>query len=160
MLEIERQFLVKVALLPDLQNPREILQVYLSLEPEVRVRIIDGSAFLTVKSGGDLAREEYEYAIPIEEARSLMRLSPYSAIEKQRFRLELDGLVWEIDGYAGDNAGLWSAEVELSKANQEIDLPAWLGDEITYDSRFKNKNLAKTPVVRWPDRESVLRRLG
>jgi adenylate cyclase len=160
MLEIERQFLVKVALLPELQDPHAIVQAYLSIEPEVRVRRIDCSAFLTVKSGGDLAREEYEYAIPIEDARSLMGLSPYSPIEKQRFRLELDGLVWEIDGYAGENAGLWSAEVELSKANQEIDLPAWLGDEITYDSRFKNKILAKTPLIRWPDRESVLRRLA
>jgi adenylate cyclase len=67
------------------------------LEPEVRVRIIDGSAFLTVKSGGDLARQEHEYAIPIEDARSLMCLSPFSPIEKQRFELEVDGLIWEVD---------------------------------------------------------------
>jgi adenylate cyclase len=159
MLEIERQFLVKVALLPKLQDPHEILQVYLSLEPEVRVRMNDDSAFLTVKSGGDLAREEYEYSIPTEDARSLIRLSPYSPIEKQRFSLELEGLIWEVDAYAGDNAGLWSAEVELSVASQEIKLPAWLSDEITHDSRFKNRNLAQTPLIRWPDRESVLRRL-
>jgi adenylate cyclase len=159
MLEIERQFLVKVALLPDLQNPHAIVQAYLSIEPEVRVRIIDDSAFLTVKSEGDLAREEYEYAIPIEDARSLVRLSPYSPIEKQRFRLELGDLIWEVDGYAGDNAGLWSAEVELSEARQEIKLPAWLGDEITYDSRFKNRNLAVIPMNQWPDRDNVLQRL-
>jgi CYTH domain-containing protein len=89
-----------------------------------------------------------------------MPLSPYSPIEKQRYRLDVDGLVWEIDSYAGDNAGLWSAEVELSEANQEIKLPAWLGEEITYDSRFKNRNLAKTPLSQWPERESVLRRLA
>jgi adenylate cyclase len=160
MLEIERQFLVKVALLPELQDPHAIVQAYLSVEPEVRVRIIDDGALLTVKSGGDFVREEYEYAIPIEDARSLMRLSPYSPIEKQRFRLELDDIVWEIDSYAGDNAGLWSAEVELSEGNQEIKLPAWLGEEITLDSRFKNKNLGTTPLIRWPDRESVLRRLA
>jgi adenylate cyclase len=159
MLEIERQFLVKVALLPELQDPHAIVQAYLSLEPEVRVRILDSSAFLTVKSAEDVAREEYEYAIPIEDARSLVRLSPYFPIEKQRFQLELDGLVWEIDAYAGDNAGLWSAEVELNAADQEIKLPAWLGDEITYDSRFKNRNLAKTPLSDWPGRDSVLRRL-
>jgi adenylate cyclase len=159
MLEIERQFLVKVALLPELQDSHAIVQAYLSVDPEVRVRIFDDSAYLTVKSAGDLAREEYEYAIPIEDTRHLMRLSPYAPIEKQRFELGVDGVVWEIDCYAGDNAGLWSAEVELSEANQEIKLPAWLGDDITYDSRFKNKNLAKTPLVHWPDRERVLQRL-
>jgi adenylate cyclase len=87
-------------------------------------------------------------------------LSPFSPIEKRRFQVELDDLVWELDAYTGDTAGLWSAEVELSNADQAIKLPAWLGDELTYDSRFKNKNLAKTPLIRWPDRESLLRRLA
>jgi adenylate cyclase len=156
VLEVERQFLVKVPLLPELGRPREIVQVYLSLEPEVRVRLIADAAFLTIKSSGDLAREEYEYSIPAEDARSIVRLAPYPPIEKRRFRLPVGDLVWEIDQYEGENAGLWSAEVELEDGGQDIDAPAWLGTEVTYDARFKNKNLARRPLSQWPDRETVL----
>ena len=159
MLEIERQFLVKPRLLPPLGEPRRIFQAYLSIDPEVRVRLVDGRGYLAVKSEGDVARDEFEYEVPAAEAEAMARLSPYAPVEKLRYRLALGGRLWEVDCYAGENAGLWSAEVELTDAAQEIALPAWLAEEVTYEPRFKNKHLARAPFRGWPDREAVLAKL-
>jgi adenylate cyclase len=156
-LEIERQFLVRVRLLPTLPAGRRIEQAYLSASPEVRVRLIGHDrAYITVKSDGGITREEYEYAIPIPEARSMLELTPWFPILKTRHSLRLDGHTWEIDRYDAENEGLWSAEVELESEDEPLDLPGWLGDEVTDDHRFKNKNLAQQPFATWPDRERFL----
>jgi adenylate cyclase len=123
----------------------------------VRVRLIeDANGFVTIKTPGGITREEYEYAIPQEDARDLLRLTPWSVIAKTRYKLPLDGLVWEVDHYEGDNAGLWSAEVELESEDAAVTLPAWLADEVTEERRFNNVNLAQHPVSTWPDRERIL----
>jgi adenylate cyclase len=156
-LEIERRFLVRARLLPPLGAGRRYTQAYLSASPEVRVRLIDGSdAFVTIKTDGGLTREEYEYPIPPEDARDLLRLTPWSVIAKTRYKLPLDGLVWEIDCYEGDNAGLWSAEVELESEDASVTLPPWLANEVTEERRFNNRNLAQQPLSAWPDREHLL----
>jgi adenylate cyclase len=153
-LEIERQFLVRVRLLPRLEDGRRIEQAYLSASPEVRVRLSgDDSAYITVKSDGGITREEYEYAIPVDDARSMLSLTPWFPILKTRFRLRIDGHVWEIDRYDGENEGLWSAEVELESEDEALELPAWLGEEVTEQQRFRNKNLAQQPFATWADRE-------
>jgi adenylate cyclase len=156
-LEIERRFLVKARLLPPLAAGRHYEQAYLSASPEVRVRLIDGeSAFVTIKTDGGITREEYEYPIPPEDARDLLRLTPWSVVAKTRYKLPLDRLVWEIDFYEGDNAGLWSAEVELESEDAPVTLPAWLADEVTEQRRFNNVSLAQQPLAAWPDRERIL----
>jgi adenylate cyclase len=156
-LEIERQFLVRVRLLPALEGGRRIEQAYLSASPEVRIRLIgDDRAYITVKSDGGIAREEYEYAIPVAEARSMLELTPWFPILKTRYSLELDGHTWEVDRYDGENAGLWSAEVELESEDEPLELPCWLGQEVTDERRFKNKNLAQQPFAIWPDRAHYL----
>jgi adenylate cyclase len=156
-LEIERRFLVRARLLPSLGAGRRYEQAYLSADPEVRVRLIeDANGFVTIKTPGGITREEYEYAIPQEDARDLLRLTPWSVIAKTRYKLPLDGLVWEVDHYEGDNAGLWSAEVELESEDAAVALPAWLADEVTEERRFNNVNLARHPVSTWPDRERIL----
>lgn len=155
-LEIERRFLVRVRLLPELTGGHRIEQAYLSSSPEVRVRLLDDTAFITVKSEGGITREEYEYPIPVEDARSMLRLAPGSEITKTRYRLPLAGHVWEIDRYDGNNEGLWAAEVELGAEDEAVELPAWLAEEVTEESRFKNKNLAQQPFSAWPDRDRLL----
>ena len=156
-LEIERQFLVRVRLLPKLEGGRRIEQAYLSASPEVRVRLIDDDrAYITVKSDGGITREEYEYPIPPDHARSMLDLTPWFPILKTRYSLELDGHVWEIDRYDGENEGLWSAEVELASEDEVLELPAWLGEEVTDERRFKNKNLAQQPFATWADRARYL----
>jgi adenylate cyclase len=147
-LEIERQFLVRIRLLPALPAGRRIEQAYLSPSPEVRIWLISDDRAYT--------REEYEYAIPVPEARSMLELTPWFPILKTRYSLRLDGHTWEIDRYDAENEGFWSAEVELESEDEPLDLPHWLGDEVTDERRFKNKNLAQQPFATWPDRERFL----
>jgi adenylate cyclase len=66
-MEIERKFLVEK--IPDLTNAQaiHIEQGYLSFSPEVRIRKRDEIFYLTVKSDGDIAREEYEIEISLNK---------------------------------------------------------------------------------------------
>ncbi len=71
-------------------------------------------------------------------------------IEKTRYRIENQGLVWEIDEFEGENAGLAIAEVELASVDQVVALPSWVGEEVTTESRYYNANLIANPYSRWP----------
>ena len=71
-------------------------------------------------------------------------------IEKTRYRIEHQGLIWEVDEFEGENAGLVLAEVELGDADQAVALPAWIGEEVTADSRYYNASLIANPFSRWP----------
>jgi adenylate cyclase len=158
-LEIERRFLVKLKDLPPLPEGKRIDQGYLSATPEVRIRVVDDtSAVVTIKSDGGMTREEYEYAIPVEDARRMLKLTPWSVVSKTRYKLPLDGLTWEIDQYYGDNDGLWSAEVEVESedAAAAVKLPPWLALEVTEQRRFNNVSLAQAPFSGWPDAEHFL----
>jgi len=70
-------------------------------------------------------------------------------IEKTRYRVESHGMVWEIDRFEGDNAGLVVAEVELEEEGQAIVLPDWVGKEVTGDRRYYNANLIAEPYSGW-----------
>ena len=74
-------------------------------------------------------------------------------IEKTRYRVEHQGLIWEVDEFDGDNAGLIIAEVELDAEDQAIILPDWVGNEVTGDPRYYNANLITDPFTSW-SRES------
>jgi adenylate cyclase len=58
-------------------------------------------------------------------------------------------LVWEVDEFLGGNAGLVVAEVELESAAQAIDLPDWVGAEVSDDVRYFNSYLAKCSYSTW-----------
>ena len=70
-------------------------------------------------------------------------------IEKTRYRIEYQGLVWEVDEFEGENAGLVIAEVELADADQAVALPAWIGEEVTADPRYYNASLIANPFSSW-----------
>jgi adenylate cyclase len=150
--EIERKFLVhgdawKVSGVAELFR-----QGYLSTEPErtVRVRLAGSMGFLTIKglSHGS-RRDEFEYPIPAADAEALLAMCHRPLIEKYRYRVPHAGLVWEIDEFLGDNAGLVVAEVELASEEQTISLPAWVGEEVTGDARYYNASLVRHPYRRW-----------
>ena len=116
--EIERKFLVVGTGWRDLVTQEiPIRQAYLSSDGKasIRVRIKgDGAATLSIKSRPvDLRRLEMEYPIPILEAEALMQLRQGSVIEKLRHVVPWGDLAWEIDVFAGENAGLMIAEIEL-----------------------------------------------
>jgi CYTH domain-containing protein len=72
-------------------------------------------------------------------------------IEKNRYRVEERGFVWEIDEFLGENQGLIVAEIELEREDQEFLKPEWLGEEVTADPRYFNSNLIKNPYTKWSD---------
>jgi adenylate cyclase len=149
--EIERKFLV---LNDSWQNVPGVLyrQGYLNRDKTrtVRVRIAGDAAFLTVKGVCvGATRAEYEYPIPLADAHGLLALCHGPLVEKTRYRFMHEGTLWEIDVFAGDNAGLVVAEVELAHEDQPFARPAWLGEEVTHDARYFNSNLATQPFSRW-----------
>lgn len=149
--EIERKFLVKGE--PWLAVPGVAYrQGYLNRDKArtVRVRIAGKTAFLTVKGQSvGATRAEFEYPIPMEDAKALLALCDGPLIEKTRYLLDHAGTRWELDVFAGDNAGLVVAEVELESEDQVFARPDWLGEEVTQDVRYFNSNLAQHPYCRW-----------
>ena len=116
----------------------------------VRVRVAGSAAYLTIKgvSVGP-TRAEFEYAIPVMDAEALLLLCNGPLIEKTRHVLQHAGTTWEVDVFAGDNAGLVVAEVELQSEAQAFEKPDWLGVEVTLEARYFNSNLATHPFSRW-----------
>lgn len=151
--EIERKFLVRDAL--DLSDypGRSLVQGYLCYGPPTAIRIrMDGDqALLNIKqSVTTIERAEFEYPVPMEDGRAMLALVPEKAIiEKTRHEVPWGGLVWEVDVFAGANAGLVVAEVELSSRDQAIDFPPWVGEEVSGDPRYLNSRLALDPYCDW-----------
>lgn len=155
--EIERKFLViGDNWRENAEDCTRYVQAYLSREPErtVRVRIAGEKAFLTIKgqppADAPLETPEFEYAIPRPDAEAMLKLCLPGAIDKTRYRVSHDGKIFEVDVFAGDNAGLVVAEVELKHSAEAFGKPAWLGAEVTDDLRYKNANLSVAPYQTWP----------
>jgi adenylate cyclase len=144
--EIERKFLVtgdgwrKKA-----TTHSHIEQGYLARgrRSTVRVRIKDGkTATLTIKSRErGASREEYEYHVSLKDAKAMMELCGPSRIDKQRFTVPHGKLTWEVDVFGGRHDGLVVAEVELQGEDDALTLPAWIGEEVTNDPRYRNSSL-------------------
>lgn len=151
-IEIERKFLVTGDAWRQASKVRSIRQGYLAVGTTntIRIRIADAEAWLGIKGkavGG--ARPEFEYPVPLAEAEQLLTLTPYQVIEKTRYVLPHDGLVWEVDEFHGANQGLIVAEVELETVDQAITLPDWVGKEVTDDPRYRNALLCQHPYTEW-----------
>jgi CYTH domain-containing protein len=153
-LEIERKFLVKGEGWRAHGSGLLYRQGYLSTVPgrSVRVRLVRDKGYLTIKGAAiGITRAEYEYIIPAAEASEMLdELCERPLIEKTRYRIEHQGLIWEIDEFAGDNRGLIIAEVELEEEDQAIMLPDWVGKEVTGDPRYYNASLITDPFTSWP----------
>ena len=150
--EIERKFLVRSDEWRALAKATHYRQGYLSSVKErvVRVRTIDDQGFLTIKGINEgLTRLEFEYDIPAEDAAGLLELCEKPLIEKNRSKIELNGLTWEVDEFFGDNAGLIVAEVELESEDQTFEKPSWVGEEVSGDPRYYNSNLIQNPFTTW-----------
>jgi adenylate cyclase len=158
--EIERKFLVKGdAWRTQAQRRARMSQGYLagSDRASVRVRVAAEEAWLNIKAGGFVAsRQEYEYAIPSDEARELLELSAGPLIDKTRHYVEFAGMTWEIDEFHGANAGLIVAEIELDDEEQVFERPDWAGPEVTHLRRYYNVSLVKHPYSEWDETERAV----
>jgi adenylate cyclase len=159
--EVERRFLVRGNGWRRLAAKHtDIRQAYLTVgnKASVRVRISDNStATLTVKSRPvKLRRLELEYTIPTLEAEALIALREGSVVEKRRYQLPCGDLTWEVDVFSGENLGLVIAEIELRHEHQHIDLPPWIGFEVTERPQYYNGFLAKRPFSSWPSENPAM----
>jgi adenylate cyclase len=149
--EIERKFLLKKGVWPR-GTTMKCCQGFLSRAKErtVRVRTVNDKGYLTIKGMAvGASRPEFEYEIPYQDALELLEICEKPLIEKNRYRVEEGGLVWEIDEFFGENQGLIIAELELESEDQEFKKPAWVGEEVTGDPRYYNANLIKNPYTKW-----------
>ena len=150
--EIERKFLVKNDQWRGLAPGELYRQGYIpTLESAVRIRVIRDRAFITIKGiSQGISRAEFEYEIPLNDAAQMLdTLCKPPLIEKYRHKIERNGLMWEVDEFLGENQGLTIAEVELESADQAIELPDWIGEDVSHDPRYYNSNLAKHPFTTW-----------
>ena len=117
----------------------------------VRVRIQGDQAYLNLKSRElGHTRQEFDYPIPVADARALLALCVGGLIDKRRHLVRHGGHLWEVDEFLGDNAGLVVAEIELDDAGEAFERPDWLGVEVTDDARYYNLALASRPYRDWP----------
>jgi CYTH domain-containing protein len=164
-IEIERKFLVRNELWCsyNVVSSTFFEQGYLSKDPErtVRVRFADPGgftprapgAFLTIKGlapeDNPLCTPEFEYPIPVEEAKELLGMCLPGKIEKVRLCISYEGFSWELDIFGGENAGLVLAEIELLNPSETFPEPPWLGEEVTHDVRYRNSYLSSNPFKTW-----------
>ena len=159
-IEIERRFLVRDTRAaftdPGVTDWQRISQGYFGqIEGlRVRVRIVteaddNSRGVLTLKSKRrGPCRLEYEYPLPLGHAeRALRSLPEAQIIRKIRYAIRHhNGLAWLVDRFQGANTGLVLAEVELEHPDLPIELPSWIGEEVTFDRRYGNSRLARSPM--------------
>ncbi len=151
-IEIERKFLVINDAWRHGAVGEEYCQGYLSQypNPTIRVRTQGTKAFLTIKGKATgIARPEFEYEIPFEEAKELQTLCITSFVIKTRYKILYEGKTWEVDEFHGENEGLIIAEIELKHPDDSINKPSWIGQEVSHDSRYTNSRLAIHPFRKW-----------
>lgn len=155
--EIERKYLLTgEGWRAHVRSSETLRQGYLSEgSVSVRVRIAgDSQAWLNIKAGGFVAsRLEFDYEIPIDDARELLALSRQPLVEKIRHHVYLDDQHWEIDEFLGANAGLIVAEIELDTETRPVVRPDWLGQEVTDQRRYYNVCLIDHPFQAWSEAE-------
>ena len=147
-METERKFLVKE--IPDLTNTayKEISQIYISYDPEIRIRKSDNNYFITKKSDGTLVREEYEEEISKNTFDILSSLNKGRIVNKTRYLVYINGNVGELDIYHDELYGLVTLEVEFSDLEESNNfvVPSWVSEEVTYDKRYKNRKLSSSEL--------------
>ena len=143
--EIEHKYLVDNDSYKEMATGKvEIRQGYLNRNPDrtVRVRTMGSKGFLTVKSRNHgPKRLEYEFEIPGEEAKEILKLAEPGIVEKTRYFVPFDGLIWEIDEFHGSLKGVTLAEVEILDDGVTYEKPSFIGKDITGDPAYYNSNM-------------------
>jgi adenylate cyclase len=147
-IETERKFLVTSEFRHLATKQVDIIQTYLSRDPEktIRIRIAGETAYMTIKTRsvpGRLGRNEWEFIIPLKDAQEMMKICLPGKIVKTRYIIPSGKHKFEVDVFHDRNEGLIIAEIELEYEDESFDRPGWLGDEVTGNPDYYNSNLAK-----------------
>lgn len=143
-MEIERKFLINT--LPDNYSSfpcKQLEQAYLCKDPVVRIRQDNDRYELTYKSQGLLAREEYNMPLTKEAYEHLKSKADGNIIRKKRYLIPHGTYTIELDIFEGALAPLKFAEVEFNSIAEAESFtpPAWFGEDVTFEARYKNSNL-------------------
>jgi len=145
-IEIERKFLVatddwKRSAVRSVHIRDGLIAVYKGRK--VRVRMAGDVATIAIKGPrSGLARAEYEYEIPLADAEQMLSIfCRDDHLEKQRFFVQATGAVWHVDVYEGLLKGVVIAEIELDRELQKVELPIWIGKEVTGDLSYRKINM-------------------
>lgn len=163
-IEIERKFLLADdSWRAGVESSEPIAQGYLvgaqalregHARASVRARLAGDVAWLNIKAArAGIVRTEFDYPIPVADARVLLSELCDGVLEKTRHHVTLDGVLFEIDEFAGDNLGLIVAEVELPAVDAAFPRPSWLGREVSALTRYYNVNLIAHPYRQWSPAE-------
>lgn len=121
-----------------------------------RVRVAGSQAWLTIKGKSTedgLSRDEWEFDISTFAAREMISSFNLKTIAKTRHKVQWDDLIIEVDEFHNANSGLMVAEIEFAegdpRATSELDLPEFIGEEVTGDPKYYNSMLMKTPFNTW-----------
>jgi adenylate cyclase len=117
----------------------------------IRFRLAADKGVLTIKlpTASTIAKEEFEFPLPTATVEYILDRWCGKSIDKYRYRRQEGDLLWEIDEFLGENAGLIVAEVELRNVSEAISLPDWVGMEVSGDPRYYNSQLVDRPFSQW-----------
>ena len=151
MKEIEYKFLVDKTKWEELEKPKsqEITQGFLhsSVEKTVRIRTKGDKAFLTIKGKTiGITRTEFEYEIPLVDAKHMLEQMIYKKIKKHRFEIWFENHKWEVDVFGGELKGLILAELEVKSEEENFTIPEWATTNVSKDPRFYNAVLIEKGI--------------
>ena len=171
-MEIERKYLIENIPLNLADYPCLLIeQGYLNTKPVVRVRRQNDDYYLTYKSSGMMAREEYNLPLDKEAYEHLIAKADGIVITKKRYLIPLldaweamtvnenpdardtspnnvvinSSLTVELDIFEGTYAGLQIAEVEFSSTEEAnaFTPPSWFGEDVTFSTKYHNSRLSQ-----------------
>ncbi|HEK19303.1 CYTH domain-containing protein [Mucilaginibacter sp.] len=153
-IEIERKFLVDHDKWSLVNKPEGDVyrQGYIVNDKDrtVRLRVTGTAAYITLKGGTKgIRRSEYEYEIPLADGIEILKDFTTSVVEKVRYNISLNGHLWEVDVFEGDNTGLIVAEIELDSEEEVFEKPEWVTKEVSDDGRYTNAALSVNPYKNW-----------
>lgn len=147
-MEIERKFLIEEQNLPkDLDSYEHLVieQGYLCTDPVVRIRRSNDEYYMTYKSKGLLAREEYNLPLTKDSYFHLREKTDGILLAKIRYLIPAEaGLTIELDIFQKPYEGLYLAEVEFATEAEALayQAPDWFGEEVTYSRNYHNSCLS------------------
>ena len=112
----------------------------------VRIRKKGIECYLTLKGKRiGASAKEHEFLISDEVFEKVITAKQYPEISKTRYNwIGEDGKIWEVDEFEGLLGGLVIAEIELTREDEGVKLPDWLGLEITHLRNWSNADLARS----------------
>src|SRR4051794_10421488 len=152
--ETEKKFLVKKDLWNKVKKGGTLYRQGYMLREEnktIRIRLIEGDqGYITIKGKAKgFSRPEYEYPIPGKDAEELLQNFCDAVVSKRRYKINIEGKLWEVDEFLGDNEGLIVAELELDNETEQFNLPEWIATEVSGDQRYYNSELSVNPFKNW-----------